>query len=277
MPKDIHTPATILPYDATLYQICQEEGIKLEFFCTNWVRKLTKDDKVKYINGHKFDLNSYAAGEVADDKCATYEILSSRNIPAIEHALLYDFNNQAEYTLGRNSLPYVERYFAQHDSHIVIKPARGYCGIGVSQITGREQILPTLVELFHGSPTLAMCPFCEIRHEHRVILLDGEVRIAYRKSLAQQGQWKFNLACGAETGEIPEDLYKNIAELAKRAARTIGLRFCSVDIAELAGGELKVLEVNCGVMTSKFLRQHPEKYPEIRAMYRDAVRKMFEE
>lgn len=263
-------------YDAMLYQICKNEGIEMNFLCTNWVKQLKKDDKVRYINGCKFDVNDYAAGEIANDKCATYEVLKLNKIPAIEHELIYEFSNHAEYTLGRNSLGYVVDFFERHGRHIVVKPNRGMCGQGVIQVTDEQQLTTALVELFYGNSTLCMCPFYKMEHEHRVILLDGEVKLAYTKTLAKDNQWKFNLSCGARAEEMTQDKLEKVEPLAKKAAATLGLRFCSVDIAELSTGEMRVIEVNCGVMTKRYLSQHPDKYPVIEAMYHEAIRKMFE-
>lgn len=273
---DAMKASVIVPYDAMLYQICQEEGIKLEFLCTNWVRKLEKAGRAKFIVGRQTGLNSYTAGEIASDKVATYDVLHGNNVPSVEHVILYEFSNREHYTMGRNSSKYVESYLAEHNNHIVVKPINGKCGEGVAQISDTKQIMPALLDLFCAHSTLCMSPFYKIQHEYRVVLLDGEVRLAYMKLLNDEAQWKFNLCQGATTADIPQEKLKSIVELAKRAAATIGLRFCSIDVIETKAGEMMVLEANSGVMTDVYVQQHPEKYPLVRAMYRDAVRKMFE-
>lgn len=273
---DAMKASVIVPYDAMLYQICQEEGIKLEFLCTNWVRKLEKAGRAKFIVGRQTGLNSYTAGEIASDKVATYDVLHGNNVPSVEHVILYEFSNREHYTMGRNSSKYVESYLAEHNNHIVVKPINGKCGEGVAQISDTKQIMPALLDLFCTHSTLCMSPFYKIQHEYRVVLLDGEVRLAYMKLLNDEAQWKFNLCQGATTADIPQEKLKSIVELAKRAAATIGLRFCSIDVIETKAGEMMVLEANSGVMTDVYVQQHPEKYPLVRAMYRDAVRKMFE-
>lgn len=273
---DTMKASVIVPYDAMLYQICQEEGIKLEFLCTNWVRKLEKAGRAKFIVGRQTGLNSYTAGEIASDKVATYDVLHGNNVPSVEHVILYEFSNREYYTMGRNSSKYVESYLAEHNNHIVVKPINGKCGEGVAQISDTKQIMPVLLDLFCAHSTLCMSPFHKIQHEYRVVLLDGEVRLAYMKLLKDETQWKFNLCQGATTADIPQEKLESIVELAKQATATIGLRFCSIDVIETKAGEMMVLEANSGVMTDAYVQQHPEKYPLVRAMYRDAVRKMFE-
>lgn len=275
--KDQIDKSTILPYDAMLYQLCEEVGIKLEFLCTNWVRRLEKGGQVKFIVGRQTGLNSYTAGEIASDKVATYDVLNNQGIPAVEHVILYEFTNRAPYTMGRNSSKYVQDYFVKHDQHIVVKPINGKCGEGVIQISEERQIIPTLLELFCKNMTICMSPFYQIEYEYRMILLDGDVRVSYMKVLSDKSQWKFNLCQGARTEEIPSKKVGALTVLAKQAAKALGLRFCSVDMIETDAGETMVLEVNSSVMTDAYVQQHPEKYPEVRAMYRDMLRKMFEE
>lgn len=265
-----------LSYYALLYSICQEEDIELQFLSTNWLECLTKNGVTHYIMGHKYDLNSNAASLVADDKVATYEVLKAAQIPAAEHKLLYEFSNQSSYTLGRNNIAYLQRYFAEHNNDIVIKPNRGMCGRNTFHITEAEQLGPALVEVFYSNPVAAICPFYRIRYEYRTVLLDDEVRLSYKKVLQRVGDWKFNLQHGASAEPTPKDKIGVIAKLARAAASKLGLRFCSVDVIETFDDELMVLEVNSGVMTDKYLQQHPDEYEQIKNLHRDAIRKMFE-
>ncbi len=262
-------------YYNILHQICQSEQIDLQFFSTNWIKQLSKGDEKHYVVGYKFDLNPAAASMLADDKAATYEILHAAKIPAVEHSLLYNFTNHADYTLGRNSLAYVKNYFDAHDQHIVIKPNCGTGGRAVYQVTDFTQVPAILAEIFAEQPTASLCPFYQIRHEYRVILLDGAERLAYMKTTSADN-WKFNLQQGATASKIEHGKHDDIFALAKRSAQTLGLRFCSVDVVETFTGELLVLEINSGVMIHKYLEQHTEDLDLVKAIYRDAIRKMFE-
>ncbi len=264
-------------YNSTLYNICQEENIQLQLLSNNWVKRLEKGKQVHYILGYKFDLNSYSAGAIADDKYATYSVLQYKQLPAVPHHILYDFTNTAAYTRGRNSYEFAEDFFQEHGQHIVIKPTAGTGGRQVHQVTAKEEILPVLIKLFSKHPSVCLCPYYHIAHEYRMVLLDNEVRLAYMKTLPahQPNSWKFNLQQGATAEPISSTKYTEIAILAKRAAHAIGMRFGSVDIIETFDGELLILEINSGVMTTKYLQQHPEEYPRIYQLYHDAIRKMF--
>lgn len=264
-------------YCSTLYQICQEEGIDFQFLSRNWVKRLRKDGQNRYIVGAKFDLNSAAATLIADDKYALYEALCLSNVPVIEHALLYEFDNEAAHVMGCNTLPYIMDFFERHGHDIVIKGNHGHSGHQVYRVTKPDQILPTLLEVFHQNYSASMCPFYRAQHEYRVILLDSEEKLSYMKTLPKgKEHWKFNLRQGSRAGAIPDAKHDEILRLAQRAAQAVGLRFCSVDIIEDQNGDFYIMEVNSGVMIDYYIEQHPDQADLAKSIYREAILKMFE-
>lgn len=267
--------AKLPSYDAILYSICQEEGIKFQLLSRNWVKRLEKAGQVHYIVGYKFSLNSSSASLVADDKYATYSTLQYQDIPAVEHETLYDFTNHEPYAIGHNSYDAVGQYFEQHNHHIVIKPACGTGGKQVHQVTDLKQIPTVLTDVFYNNATACLCPFYHIKHEYRIILLDGEVKLAYMKTLQDSHNWKFNLQQGAISEPISDSIYPTVVELAKRAARALDLRFCSIDIIHDTNDQLLILEANSGVMIRYYLVQHPEQLDTVKEIYRSAIKKMF--
>ena len=78
--------------------ICEEENIKFQLLSKNWVSILEKDNKTKFIFGYKFDLNPHGLGELLDDKYATYEMLSKKQIPIIPHHILFSLQNKEDPT-----------------------------------------------------------------------------------------------------------------------------------------------------------------------------------
>ena len=55
----------------------------------------------------------------------------------------------------------------------------------------------------------------------------------------------------------------------------IGLNFVSVDIVELEGGELKILEVNSGVMMENLVKLEKDGYEIAKRIYEQAIDNMF--
>lgn len=83
--------------------------------------------------------------------------------------------------------------------------------------------------------------------------------------------WKHNLCRGASPSIIENGpAASGISELAVKAAKAIGVRFASVDIAQTKEG-LKVLEVNSGVMMENFSRLSEQNYMAAKNIYREAV------
>lgn len=262
-------------YDQMLYQICEEEGIKLRFLSRNWMKRLEKDGQVRFIMGYKFGLNPQSAGLTADDKFATFEALNYAGIPVMRHEILYEFDNQSSFAQRCNSPEYILGLLREWGGQMVIKANMGTCGRQVFKITRPDQLVEVLPKVFKQSYSASLCPFYNIEHEYRVVLLDGEEKLSYMKTKSRE-DWR-NLVLGAKVSSIPTSKHKQILKLAQRAAREIDLRFGSVDTIETMDGELMILEINSGVMTRHYLDQHPKDYPKVKKMYREAVRKMFEE
>lgn len=262
-------------YYRILEEICAEEEVSWTYLSDGWVILLEKDGRRKFIVGYKFDLTTQGASLVADDKNATFAVLRQAGIPVIEHELLYEATNNQPYVEGRNTPEYLAKHLQKWGSKMVVKPNNGTVGGNVFCVTSLEEAMATMKKVFHQSYSASICPFYEIRHEYRLILLDGEEQIAYRKTRGKD--WRFNLYHGATADKIPnEQLHTKLLALAQSAAKALGLRFCSIDIIQTVDGELLVLEANSGVMAERYLVQHPEERGAIKEMYRAAVRKMFE-
>ena len=265
-----------ITYKRMLYQACQDEGVKLRFLSRNWVKHLEKNGQVHFITGYKFDLNPHALGEIIDDKYALFSVLKDAEVPIIEHAIVYRPDTNRSFAQGCNTIDYVRNYWLAHGGDIVIKPNNGTGGRRIVRVRAEEELALALMKALGQSYSGSMCPFYKIRHEYRAVTLDNEVRLSYMKTLPDEISWKFNLQQGSKSEDIPAEKLPKVTTLAKQTSEAIGLRFGSVDIIETEAGDFMVMEVNSGVMVSKFLKQHPDRYPEIRAMFRDAIRKMFQ-
>ena len=164
-------------------EICSENNIKYNFLSKDWVIMLEKDGKTRFISGYKFDLNSHGIGIIADDKYALYEVLKNKEIKIIEHRIVYNSTNNLDYAIGCNTHEYVKKYFAENNNHIVIKPNQGTCGHNVFNITDINEIDDILDKIFMDNYSISICPFYNIKHEYRAIVLDGDVKLLYAKYL----------------------------------------------------------------------------------------------
>lgn len=69
-------------------------------------------------------------------------------------------------------------------------------------------------------------------------------------------QWKHNLGQGASVDiEIAPEMKDKLSDVAVKATAAIGIRFCSVDVVDVEGEGLLVMEVNGGVMMDSLMGQ----------------------
>jgi glutathione synthase/RimK-type ligase-like ATP-grasp enzyme len=144
---------------------------------------LEKNGKTRFISGYKFDLNSHGIGLIVDDKYALYEVLKEKKIPVAEHKIVYNKTNKLDYAIGCNTYEYVKDYFVKNDNNIVIKPNDGTCGNNVFNVTDINEIDDILDKIFVNNYSISICPFYDIKHEYRVIMLEGECELLYAKYL----------------------------------------------------------------------------------------------
>lgn len=296
-------------------EICKENNIECDVLSTGWILSLNKNGVRRFISGYKFDNNMYALGQIFDDKFATYELLKSCQIPVCEHNILYSERNHNVYAIGCNTFSYVLNLFNKYNSDIVIKINNGTCGINVN----RFRDLETLREFFENLNTkssFSICPFYNIKNEYRVIILNNEVKLVYKKKLPEvignghstikelllqfnleyfknindkslnrilkKGErfsygWKFNLSAGSlPSFDIDETDRKIILDIVSRIIENISIGFCSIDIIKTIESQYLVMEINSGVMMKNFMMNSDEDYNIAKTIYTKAILKMFE-
>ncbi len=302
-------------YIDLIKQICDEQNIDCTMISDDWIFKLEKDGKVKYIYGYKFDLNSHGIGLVIDDKYGLYNALKSSNISAVGHDIVYD-RKHPKYT---NNYEYVKEYFLNHNNHIVIKPNHGSGGKGVYNIESIDTIKPTMDKLFIKNTSIAICPFYNAENEYRAVILDKKIRLIYQKNrprvigdgtssirellknvvhandinldneeysrVLNLGEtyeygWKFNAQAGATIQLLKdEDVLKSVTQIAEKVLEKVDLRFGNIDILRNKNNEYYVLELNSGVDVVNIAIEdlsEDERYNLAKGIYADAIKLMFE-
>mmetsp|Transcript_3396 Transcript_3396/g.7800 ORF Transcript_3396/g.7800 Transcript_3396/m.7800 type:complete len:333 (+) Transcript_3396:54-1052(+) len=91
-------------------------------------------------------------------------------------------------------------------------------------------------------------------------------------------EWRHNLGQGATADlDVPEAMREQLKPLAVKAAAAIGIRFSSVDVAEVEGEGLMIMEVNGGVMMDSLMGQLGEAGAELASrLYETAVMRALE-
>ena len=241
-----------------LAEIAKEQGIALQSYSGGWVNVLQKGERTGTFFGYKTSLNDSAAAGIANDKVATYDVLSAADIPAVPHYLV---RSKADTTYHWNR---------GIEGKFVAKPLNGTSGHGVKLCESRreaEEYMRT-----SGITAWAVSPFADIAREVRVVVLDGRVLVSYEKlPVERSGLRMFNLGLGAKAVNVP--LSSESSNLARRAMSATGLRVAAVDIVQI-GEELQVMEVNVGFSMENYMRQTAEHRLTGRGMYADIVAAM---
>ena len=164
-----------------LDEICKELNIKYKYLSKDWIIKLEKNNKTRFITGYKFDLNNHALGNIFDDKYAVYEVLKDENIKVIEHNIFYSKDNEAYYAQGCKDINLIKEYFYNHNNKVVIKANTGNSGSEVYLISDIENIEPVVEDLFIKNYSISYCPYYEALREYRIIVLNNSIKLIYQK------------------------------------------------------------------------------------------------
>ena len=294
-------------------EICEELNIDFKLLSRDWIIKLEKNNKIRFVSGYKFDLNTHAIGEIIDDKYGLYEILKDENILIIEHNIIYSKDNNSDFAIGYNDYNIVKEYFKTHNNSIVIKPNKGTCGKGVYHIENIDDIEPTLELLFNKNYSLSYCPFYDIRKEYRIIVLNNEVKLIYQKErpvIKGNGintikellidfnknyfidkeldeeydrvlnknelfeySWKFNLSKGSVSSIVTDK--ELIKKLTDITSRILSkYNMKFVSIDVIdTDNKLLIMEINSGVMMKNIYYQLGEKI--VKDIYKEAIIELF--
>ena len=248
---------------------CASREIAVDVRCDGWLIVMQRGSKRHLAFGYDVGLNSAIALRLANDKCATADMLALSGIACLPHhyfisPVLEKHSSRAE--SGRR----MRDTLATYPDGVVVKPNEGTSGRSVVRVKDEADLQQAAVEIFSAHPSLAISPYVAIEDEIRVVVLDDVALAVYSKRRA--GDWRHNLDFGARPVLVAhgEARAASVA-LAIEAAKAIGIRFASIDIIR-AGGQWQVLEINAGVMMETLGKSHPEL---VHATYAAALDKVF--
>ncbi|MFI9817821.1 ATP-grasp domain-containing protein [Saccharothrix variisporea] len=242
-------------------QACAEHGAKVRWHSDHWLAEVVSDDRRFLVIGQVFPLNTASSAQVATDKVATATLLADRGVAAVPHHLLRFATDHDPVALTRRlvGLP------------AVLKPHRESSGVDVLRARDEAEAREGLSYLAGRYRAIAVSPLLPIEDEFRLVVLDGEVLLAYRKAIAA-GEWRHNLKFGARPElDVRPDRAGVLEEMALAAMRALELRFASVDIAWV-DGRPSVLEINSGVSLEHFSQAGPRHRDLAADVYRAAIR-----
>jgi glutathione synthase/RimK-type ligase-like ATP-grasp enzyme len=162
-------------------EICAEDGIRCESFSYDWILRLSKDEKNIHIYGYQFENNSATSQLICTDKCATSELLRSKNIPAVEHKFFMS-PDDFQYIGAKGNWEDALDLLHQHGK-VICKPNEGTGGKDVYLASNAAELEVAAKKIFAQYRTMAISPFYFIEEEYRVILLNGEIKLVFSKKI----------------------------------------------------------------------------------------------
>lgn len=171
-----------MTFKKIIKEICDEENINYSVISKDWIIVLEKNNVTNIITGYKFGINNHALGELLDDKYATFELLSKKNIPIIEHNIIYGPGNNNQYAIGSNSEEYVKGLFYKYNQNVVLKINDGTCGANVLHIKNIDELVEQYKNLSKKYFSMSLCPYYDIENEYRAIIVNGKTELLYKKT-----------------------------------------------------------------------------------------------
>lgn len=171
-----------MTFKKIIKEICDEENINYSVISKDWIIVLEKNNVTNIITGYKFGINNHALGELLDDKYATFELLSKKNIPIIEHNIIYGPGNNNQYAIGSNSEEYLKGLFYKYNQNVVLKINDGTCGANVLHIKNIDELVEQYKNLSKKYFSMSLCPYYDIENEYRAIVVNGKTELLYKKT-----------------------------------------------------------------------------------------------
>ncbi len=296
-------------------EICKEDNIEYKSFSYDWIFQLNKNKNYNYIIGYQFGLNSASVHSICCDKSAASEIMTTLNIPNVEHYFFMSPNNQKYIGEIGNWSELIKKL--NDYGELVCKTNEGSGGKLVFHVKNQFELEKAVHTIFRNSRSMSVCPYYNIKNEYRVIVLDGEIKLIYLK------QRPYIIGDGKKTVlnlilennlinkqnikiEFFEDKINQVLGKSERlelnwkhnlgqGAKAIVLdksKYKDFDniINEIvdkmnirfasidiveSDDGFKVLEINSGVMMEHFSQQDEASYLLAKQIYRQAIDKMF--
>lgn len=198
-------------------------------------------DKDKYLGRMLEGLglrlfNPISAIELCDDKMLTYLALREANVPLIKSVpapLCYTPNAKA------NEF-FLQKVAQELGFPLVVKKSYGSFGAGVQLVHGMPDLIKVGNEFLHEPHFFQQFISEAAGRDIRVIVIGGKA-VAAMERVAKTGEFRSNIELGGEGRTIA--LSETVASVAEKAARTLGLDYCGVDVLQTQDGA-RICEVN---------------------------------
>jgi glutathione synthase/RimK-type ligase-like ATP-grasp enzyme len=243
-------------------------GVVMRTFSDGWVIELEKDGERHRIVGSNFDLNDQASAAIARDKVAASSLLAAAGISHVPHRLVRSRDTNVI------DVAILESLHTSDD--VVVKPLEGNSGEYVTRTstTGSAEAIISSSAI----AAWAASPFVDILQEARLVVVDGEVWLAYLKTepVVYDGLKLFNLNKGAKAEPLDvASIPREWSTVVDRTMEVLGLRIAAVDIVVTQNGDVRVLEVNAAFSMTHYAAKNEATFGEVASFYDRLIGYMF--
>lgn len=245
-------------------------GAEVRWLSNEWIARLEKRGRMRFIHGTSFPLNSSAAAAIAADKVSTYTVLSDAGIPAVPHYLIR--LPPSGYVKGAG-----ERVLSAIGVPLVVKPTAGAGSLDVYKAETVAEGRALVQRLAARYRSLAVAPFVQVLGEYRVVMLDETPELLYEKRLTDRHEWRHNFKHGAIPVLVDSPaMVAMLSDIAIAAMRALDGRFMCVDVITTETGA-RIIEINSGVMLSAFAGQSSGYRERALRVYTRAIKRSFDD
>ena len=198
-------------------------------------------DKDKYLGKMLENIglrlfNRMSAIEACDDKMLTYLALRGAGVPLIK-----SISAPLCYTRGaKANEQFLKEVAVELGFPLVVKRSYGSFGAGVQLVPGMPELIKTANEFLYEPHFFQQFIAEASGRDIRVIVIGGKA-VAAMERVAKEGEFRSNIELGGEGRAI--EISSEVALVAEKAAKTLGLDYCGVDILQSKEGAI-ICEVN---------------------------------
>lgn len=165
-------------YVRILKEICAEERITLSSYSSDWAFKFSRDGKDVFVLGYQFGLNPSSVQQVCNDKNITSEVLKDACVDSVYHSVFMT-PRMLSYIGSKGNWQALLDMLSL--GALVCKDNYGTGGNLVFKVTNQRELEIAAKQIFDSSEAMAVCRYEDIISEHRVIVLDGKIRLVFSK------------------------------------------------------------------------------------------------
>jgi glutathione synthase/RimK-type ligase-like ATP-grasp enzyme len=157
------------------------ESASCESFSYDWIFRLSRDGTAAHVFGYQFEKNSSTSHLIFSDKCSASDLLQLSQVPVVEHTFFMSPVNIKYVGVSGNWSKLCE--LLNRHGKLVCKSNEGTGGDDVYLVSNQFELENATHKIYNRSRSMAVCPFYEIENEFRVVVLDGKVKLVYRKNI----------------------------------------------------------------------------------------------